>query len=178
VKFPEPVKFARPSRSTLLPLAGSIVDDGSFETDEEQKLRNESRKILDIPSLLVSGTCVRCRSSPGTRCRSTPSSRADLGGPGDVNCWYGAGRRPVRHSTPLQAAGTDPSYVGRIRTDPACPTAVDWPCSSATKTLPQGRRPERRPNSRATPLKRPVPDRATSGVVGDAEGCTIGRGCG
>ena len=40
-------------------MAGSVVDDGSFETDEEQKLRNESRKILGIPDLLVSGTCVR-----------------------------------------------------------------------------------------------------------------------
>ena len=40
-------------------MAGSIVDDGSHETDEEQKLRNESRKILDVPDLLVSGTCVR-----------------------------------------------------------------------------------------------------------------------
>ena len=43
----------------MLPLAGSIVDDGSGETDEEQKLRNESRKILEIPDLKVSGTCVR-----------------------------------------------------------------------------------------------------------------------
>jgi aspartate-semialdehyde dehydrogenase len=50
-------------------MAGSVVDDGSFETDEEQKLRNESRKILDIPELLVSGTCVRVPCSPGTRCR-------------------------------------------------------------------------------------------------------------
>src|SRR6185437_140808 len=59
VEFPTPVKFMRPVAFNVLPLAGSIVDDGSFETDEEQKLRNESRKILGIPSLLVSGTCVR-----------------------------------------------------------------------------------------------------------------------
>ena len=43
----------------MLPFAGKIVDDGQFETDEEQKLRNESRKILGIPDLAVSGTCVR-----------------------------------------------------------------------------------------------------------------------
>src|SRR5690606_3813955 len=43
----------------VIPLAGSIVDDGLYETDEEKKLRNESRKILEIPELLVSGTCVR-----------------------------------------------------------------------------------------------------------------------
>src|SRR5438067_6900514 len=59
VAFPEPVKYVRPIAFNVLPMAGSLVDDGSFETDEEQKLRNESRKILDIPQLLVSGTCVR-----------------------------------------------------------------------------------------------------------------------
>src|SRR4029078_4195656 len=59
VEFPEPKKFARTIAFNVLPLAGSIVDDGSFETDEEQKLRNESRKILEIPGLRVSGTCVR-----------------------------------------------------------------------------------------------------------------------
>ena len=42
-----------------MPLAGSIVDDGSLETGEEQKLRDESRKILEIADLLVDATCVR-----------------------------------------------------------------------------------------------------------------------
>src|SRR4051812_42802864 len=59
VIFPEPVKYVRPIAFNVLPMAGSVVDDGSFETDEEQKLRNESRKILGIPDLRVSGTCVR-----------------------------------------------------------------------------------------------------------------------
>ena len=59
VQFPEPVKYLRPIAFNVIPLAGSIVDDGSLETDEEQKLRNESRKILGIPDLRVSGTCVR-----------------------------------------------------------------------------------------------------------------------
>ena len=45
VEFPAPRSFARPIAFNVLPLAGSIVDDGSYETDEEQKLRNESRKI-------------------------------------------------------------------------------------------------------------------------------------
>ena len=40
-------------------MAGSFVDDGLGETDEDQKLRNESRKILELPDLLVSGLCVR-----------------------------------------------------------------------------------------------------------------------
>src|SRR6476620_6864334 len=59
VAFPAPVKFAKPIAFKVLPLAGKVVDDGLPETDEEQKLRNETRKSLDLPDLLVSGTCVR-----------------------------------------------------------------------------------------------------------------------
>lgn len=59
VDFPEPQVYKRPIAFNVLPLAGSIVDDDLNETDEEQKLRNESRKILEIPGLKVSGTCVR-----------------------------------------------------------------------------------------------------------------------
>ncbi len=59
VDFPEPQVYKRPIAFNVLPLAGSIVDDGLHETDEEQKLRSESRKILEIPDLKVSGTCVR-----------------------------------------------------------------------------------------------------------------------
>ena len=59
VSFPAPVKYVAPIAFNVLPLAGSLVDDGSGETDEDQKLRSESRKILGIPDLLVSGTCVR-----------------------------------------------------------------------------------------------------------------------
>src|SRR6187397_2964206 len=59
IDFPAPVKYERTIAYNVLPLAGSIVDDGLNETDEEKKLRNESRKILDIPDLLVSGICVR-----------------------------------------------------------------------------------------------------------------------
>ena len=59
VVFPAPEKFARPIAFNVLPYAGALIDDGSFETDEEQKFRKESRKILGIPDLLVSATCVR-----------------------------------------------------------------------------------------------------------------------
>ena len=59
VEFPEPKKYVRPIAFNVIAQAGNFVDDGSGETDEEQKLRNESRKILSIPELLVSGTCVR-----------------------------------------------------------------------------------------------------------------------
>src|SRR5690606_35848453 len=59
VTMPAPEKFVAPIAFDVIPLAGSIVDDGLGETDEEKKLRNESRKILELPDLLVSGTCVR-----------------------------------------------------------------------------------------------------------------------
>ena len=62
VAFPEPVKYARTIAFNVVPLAGSIVDDGEGETDEEKKLRNESRKILEIPGLARLG---HLRAGPG-----------------------------------------------------------------------------------------------------------------
>ena len=122
VTFPEPVKFARPIAFNVLPLAGSVVDDGSWETDEEQKLRNESRKILDIPSLLVSGTCVRVPVFTG----HSLSINAEFAEPLSVSratslLRDAAGVELSDVPTPLQAAGRDPSYVGRIRQDPGVP---------------------------------------------------------
>ena len=122
VEFPTPTKFSAPIAFNVLPLAGSIVDDGEFETDEEKKLRNESRKILNIPELLVSGTCVRVPVFTGhslsinaefDRPLSVEQARALLAvAPGvaldDV-------------PTPLKAAGQDPAYVGRLRQDPGVP---------------------------------------------------------
>jgi aspartate-semialdehyde dehydrogenase len=97
---------------------GSLVDDGSFETDEEQKLRNESRKILGIPDLRVSGTCVRVPVFTG----HSLSLNVEFARPltvaratellGDA-----PGVQLTDVPTPLQAAGQDPSYVGRIRQD-------------------------------------------------------------
>jgi aspartate-semialdehyde dehydrogenase len=119
VPFPEPVKYARPIAFNVLPLAGSIVDDGSFETDEEQKLRNESRKILDIPQLRVSGTCVRVPVFTG----HSLSINAEFARPVSVQraleLLAGApGVAVTDIPTPLQAAGVDPSFVGRVRQDP------------------------------------------------------------
>jgi aspartate-semialdehyde dehydrogenase len=59
VDFPQPEKYVAPIAFDVIPLAGSVVDDGDNETDEEKKLRNESRKILGLPNLRVAGTCVR-----------------------------------------------------------------------------------------------------------------------
>jgi len=118
VEFPTPRVFARPIAFNVLPLAGSIVDDGSDETDEEQKLRNESRKILGLPGLLVSGTCVRVPVFTGHSLQInarfarpiTPARAREL-------LATAPGVELSDIPTPLQAAGRDPSYVGRIRVD-------------------------------------------------------------
>jgi aspartate-semialdehyde dehydrogenase len=122
VAFPEPVKYVHTIAHNVLPLAGSIVDDGEFETDEEKKLRNESRKILGIPDLAVSGTCVRVPVFTG----HSLSINAEFARPLSVARAHellatapGVELRDV--PTPLHAAGRDPSYVGRLRQDPGVP---------------------------------------------------------
>ena len=122
VSFPTPQKFVKPIAFNVLPLAGSIVDDGEFETDEEKKLRNESRKILNIPDLAVSGTCVRVPVFTG----HSLSINAEFERPISVARAYEllAAAPGVEISdvpTPLDAAGKDPSYVGRIRQDHGAP---------------------------------------------------------
>ncbi|MFD7289602.1 aspartate-semialdehyde dehydrogenase [Streptomyces sp. NPDC059863] len=118
VDFPEPSVYQRPIAFNVLPLAGSLVDDGSFETDEEQKLRNESRKILEIPDLKVSGTCVRVPVFTG----HSLQVNARFARPISVERAYellkdAPGVELSEIPTPLQAAGKDASYVGRIRND-------------------------------------------------------------
>jgi len=118
VDFPAPKKYVRPIAFDVVPLAGSVVDDGSFETDEEQKLRNESRKILEIPDLLVSGTCVRVPVFTG----HSLSINAEFDRPMSVAratelLASAVGVELSDVPTPLQAAGADPSFVGRIRQD-------------------------------------------------------------
>ena len=122
VTFPEPVKYARTIAHNVLPMAGSIVDDGRFETDEEQKLRNESRKILGLPDLLVSGTCVRVPVFTG----HSLSVNAEFARPLSVArarelLASAPGVELTEIPTPLAAAGRDPSYVGRLRQDPGVP---------------------------------------------------------
>ena len=118
VASPPPKKFARTIAFNVLPLAGSLVDDGLGETDEEKKLRNETRKILGIPGLLVSGTCVRVPVFTGHSIsvnvefeRPLPAARAiEI-----LSTAPGVVLEDI--PTPLLAAGRDPSYVGRIRQD-------------------------------------------------------------
>jgi aspartate-semialdehyde dehydrogenase len=118
VKFPEPQKFARTIAFNVLPFAGSLVDDGSLETDEEQKLRNESRKILHIPNLRVSGTCVRVPVFTGHSLSiNVEFERAITAAQATEILSKAPGVVVEDIPTPLLAAGQDPSYVGRIRQD-------------------------------------------------------------
>lgn len=118
--------FPAPMALNVVPWAGSLKDDGW--ASEELKLRNESRKILGIPDLKVSATCVRV---PVVTTHSL-AVHATFDRPVDV-----AGARAVLEAaptvavlddpangvfpTPADVVGTDPTYVGRIR------QAIDFP---------------------------------------------------
>ena len=118
VAYPDPKKFVAPIAFNVLPFAGSLVDDGEFETDEEIKLRNESRKILDIPDLRVSGTCVRVPVFTGHSLSINAEFSRDITVAQARELLAAApGVSLVDVPTPLQAAGADPSFVGRVRQD-------------------------------------------------------------
>ena len=131
VEFPAPEVFAAPIAFNVVPLAGAVCDDGSDETVEEQKLRNESRKILGIPELKVSGTCVRVPVFTGHSLQInarfarplTPARAREV-----LAAAPGVALTDV--PTPLEAAGQDPTYVGRIRADETAPNALALFCSS------------------------------------------------
>jgi aspartate-semialdehyde dehydrogenase len=118
VDFPPPTVFPGPVAYNVLAQAGRFVDDGTGETNEEQKLRDESRKILGIPDLAVTGTCVRVPVFTGhsmsvnvefERAITVDRARAVLEQAPGVRC--------VDVPTPLEVAGTDPVLVGRLRRD-------------------------------------------------------------
>jgi len=122
VDFPAPDKYVAPIAFNVLPLAGAIVDDGSGETDEDQKLRNESRKILGLPDLLVSGTCVRVPVFTGHSLSINAEFARELTVERARELLASApGVELTDVPTPLQAAGKDVSLVGRIRRDPGAP---------------------------------------------------------
>jgi len=122
VTYPALEKFVRPIAFNVLPFAGSLVDNGEFETDEEIKLRNESRKILNIPDLLVSGTCVRVPVYTGHSLSINVEFARDITVAQATELLSNApGVQVVDIPTPLQAAGADPSFVGRIRQDRSAP---------------------------------------------------------
>ncbi|MGV9825008.1 aspartate-semialdehyde dehydrogenase [Gordonia sp. NPDC003429] len=122
VSFPAPNKYVAPIAFDVIALAGSLVDDGSGETDEDQKLRNESRKILGVPDLLVSGTCVRVPVFTGHSLSLNAEFAQPLSVADATEILSGApGVALADVPTPLAAAGRDESLVGRIRQDPGVP---------------------------------------------------------
>ena len=122
VSVPEPETYVAPIANNVVALAGKLVDDGSGETDEDQKLRNESRKILGLPELLVSGTCVRVPVFTG----HALSINAEFARPIDPErartlLEEAPGVELADVPTPLMAAGADATFVGRLRQDPGVP---------------------------------------------------------
>ncbi|MDF1479061.1 aspartate-semialdehyde dehydrogenase [Leifsonia sp. H3M29-4] len=122
VDFPAPSAFPKTIAFDVIPQAGSFVDDDLFETDEEKKLRNESRKILELPELLVSGLCVRVPVFTG----HSLAINAEFASPLSVErakelLKDAPGVVLTDVPTPLEAAGKDPSFVGRIRQDEGVP---------------------------------------------------------
>jgi aspartate-semialdehyde dehydrogenase len=127
VEFPESRVFPKPIAFNVIPQAGSFVDDGSGETDEEQKLRNESRKILGLPELLVSGTCVRVPVFTGHSLQVNARFARPLSPARARELLAGApGVELSDVPTPLDAAGRDPSYVGRLRVDPTAENGLSF----------------------------------------------------
>jgi aspartate-semialdehyde dehydrogenase len=110
------VKFPASIAHNVIPMAGAIVDDGSLETGEEKKLRDESRKILEIPGLLVDATCVRVPVFTGHSLSITAGFERPIS-PEEATALLLSAPGVELHEmpTPRFAAGKDPSYVGRIR---------------------------------------------------------------
>ncbi|MCU1535304.1 MAG: aspartate-semialdehyde dehydrogenase [Glaciihabitans sp.] len=122
VDFPAASTFPKTIAFDVIPQAGNFVDDGLFETDEEKKLRNESRKILELPDLLVSGICVRVPVFTGHSLAINAEFASALSVERAKELLADApGVSLVDVPTPLEAAGNDPSYVGRIRQDEGVP---------------------------------------------------------
>ncbi len=122
VALPAPSKYVKNIAYNVVPLAGSLVEDGSGETDEEQKLRNESRKILHLPELLVAGTCVRVPVYTGHSLAVHAEFERDIDPARATELLADAPGVEVSDvPTPLDAAGADPSLVGRIRADRSAP---------------------------------------------------------
>jgi aspartate-semialdehyde dehydrogenase len=122
LELPAPEVYAVPIGFNVVPLAGSLVDDGSLETDEEQKLRHESRKILHLPDLPVSGTCVRVPVFTGHSLAVSAEFDRDITPEEAVAALTRAPGVVVTNvPNPLQAAGRDEVFVGRVRADQAAP---------------------------------------------------------
>ncbi len=133
---PRPTSSRSRSPSTCCRSPGSLVDDGRNETDEEQKLRNESRKILDIPDLAVSGTCVRVPVFTGHSLSiNAQFDAAHLAGRGHRGARGAAGRASSPRS-PRRSRRPAPTrrFVGRIRPTRRSRWPRRWRCSCRATT--------------------------------------------
>jgi aspartate-semialdehyde dehydrogenase len=118
IDFPTPEQFSETIAFNVLALAGGLTGDRFSETSEEVKLRDESRKILEIPGLRVSSTCVRVPVFTGHSLSINAEFERDLSPERAEELLRAAeGVEVVDVPTPLKAAGADPAYVGRIRRD-------------------------------------------------------------
>jgi aspartate-semialdehyde dehydrogenase len=125
VDFPRPSVFSAPIAHNVVPLAGDLVDDGSGETGEEQKFRNETRKILEIPDLSLTCTCVRVPVFTGHSLSMVAEFARPISPARATEVLSDApGVRLCDVPTPLEAAGGDVSLVGRIRSADGAPDAL------------------------------------------------------
>ena len=139
VTFPDPDVYVRPIAFNVVPLAGGLLEDGSGETDEDRKLRDESRKILDLPDLLVSGTCVRVPVFTGHALSINAEFSRDISPERAQEVLAEApGVALTDVPTPLQAAGADPTFVGRIRADFSAPEGKGLALFLANDNLRKG----------------------------------------
>ena len=157
VDFPAPEKFPAPIAYNVVPFAGSLVDDGLGETDEEQKLRNETRKILELPDLAVAATCVRVPVFTGHSLSISAGFDRPIS-PEDARrlLFKAPGVELADIPTPLQAAGRRPHLRGphprrphrRATASPcSCPATTSararpsTPCRSPRSSSPAGAEP-------------------------------------
>ena len=125
--------FAHPIALNVIPRCGSVKEDGY--TSEELKLCNETRKIMDLPELRATATCVRVPVMVGHGVAVhaefaepiTPDeARALLSQAPGVAILDNLDEDV--YPTPLQAAGEDPCYMGRIRQDRFDDRALEMFC--------------------------------------------------
>jgi aspartate-semialdehyde dehydrogenase len=122
VDFPPAEEFPTTIAFNVIPQAGAYIEDGREETEEDQKLRNESRKILELPDLLVSVLCVRVPVFAGHSMAVNATFERPLAPAEAREILASAAGVTVAHlPTPLDAAGGDVTLVGRLRVDPTVP---------------------------------------------------------
>jgi aspartate-semialdehyde dehydrogenase len=111
-----PSVYPAPIAHNVLPVAGTLVDDGSGETNEEQKYRNETRKILGLPDLPLTCTCVRVPVFTGHSAAIVARFERPLDPARATEILAAApGVTLAEVPTPLGVTGGDRSLVGRIR---------------------------------------------------------------